>query len=171
MRQQFGMNQKMQQRMIMTPMLQQAMKILQMSTMELKDWVETEMVENPVLEENEEIPEPDKNNPSGEEALDQEGVIVDPTLEKARERHDTDLVEHIKDGEQFKDETWALYKESQEYSDSGEADWGNRQNSDADQEKETSSRPPLPGHPAWPNIWNGSFCWWLKTSRKRRSGN
>ncbi|HXL73480.1 MAG TPA: RNA polymerase factor sigma-54, partial [bacterium] len=136
MRQQFGMNQKMQQRMIMTPMLQQAMKILQMSTMELKDWVEKEMVENPVLEENEENAAPDKNNPAeGESPLDQEGTIVDPTLEKARERHDTDLVEHIKDGERFKDDTWALYKESQEYSDSGEADWGNRQNSDADQEK------------------------------------
>src|SRR2546425_597420 len=42
MRQQFGMNQKMQQRMIMTPMLQQAMKILQLSTLELKEWVEKE---------------------------------------------------------------------------------------------------------------------------------
>jgi RNA polymerase sigma-54 factor len=115
MRQQFGMNQKMQQRMIMTPMLQQAMKILQMSTMELKDWVEKEMVENPVLEENEENAAPDKNNPAESESpLDQEGTIVDPTLEKARERHDTDLVEHIKDGERFKDDTWALYKESQE---------------------------------------------------------
>ena len=41
MRQQFGMNQKMQQRMVMTPMLQQAMKILQLSTLELKEFVET----------------------------------------------------------------------------------------------------------------------------------
>src|SRR6202789_2910315 len=135
MKQQFGMNQKMQQRMVMTPMLQQAMKILQMSTMELKDWVEKEMVENPVLEENEDVVAPYKDSPGGEESLDQEGVVVDPTLEKAKERHDTDLVEHIKEGESFKEDTWEVYKESQEYSDSGEGDWGNRQNSDADQEK------------------------------------
>jgi RNA polymerase sigma-54 factor len=136
MRQQFGMNQKMQQRMVMTPMLQQAMKILQMSTMELKDWVEKEMVENPVLEETEETPETDKKNPTEEaSASNTEEIIPDPTLEKARERHDTDLVEHIKESERFKDDAWGLYKESQEYTDSGEEEWGGNRSSDEDQEK------------------------------------
>jgi len=51
MKQEFRMGQKMQQRMVMTPMLQQAMKILQLSTLELKEWVEKEMLENPTLEE------------------------------------------------------------------------------------------------------------------------
>ncbi|HTA77140.1 MAG TPA: RNA polymerase factor sigma-54 [bacterium] len=135
MRQQFGMNQKMQQRMIMTPMLQQAMKILQMSTMELKDWVEKEMVENPVLEENEETT-PDKNTPEEDASpSNTEETVSDPTLEKAREQHDTDLVEHIKDGERFKEETWAMYQESQEYGDAGDSEYGGRQNSEADQEK------------------------------------
>ncbi len=140
MRQQFGMNQKMQQRMIMTPMLQQAMKILQLSTLELKEWVEKEMLENPVLEEDaEETPAPsDKNNPtetSDTPSLEQEETGLDPLLAKARERHQTDLVEHIKEGGSFENGAWDLYSESQEYSDSGEAEWGGRERSGAEQEK------------------------------------
>lgn len=134
MRQQFGMNQKMQQRMIMTPMLQQAMKILQMSTMELKDWVEKEMVENPVLEEDEETAPADKNSSSEEiNGAESEELIPDPSIEKARERHDADLVERIKDGDKFKEGNWEQYQEAEEYGDGGE--WGGSQSSGDEQEK------------------------------------
>src|SRR5271156_4895763 len=109
MRQQFGMNQKMQQRMVMTPMLQQAMKILQLSTLELKDWVEKEMLENPVLEEeNEEAPaeETDKTSPTEPaQAPPNEHENPDPDLElieRAKERHQNDLVETMKEGDRFK---------------------------------------------------------------------
>src|SRR5258708_11273934 len=117
MKQQFGMNQRMQQRMIMTPMLQQAMKILQLSTLELKEFVEKEMLENPVLEEdNEDSTVPtDKNTLSDESnspSTDQEGIPEDPLFEKTRQRHETDLVEHIKEAEQLKGETWHVYHES-----------------------------------------------------------
>jgi RNA polymerase sigma-54 factor len=112
------------------------MKILQMSTMELKDWVDKEMVENPVLEEDEETTPADKNTPAEEtNNAETEENIPDPMFEKARERHDTDLVERIKDGDKFKEETWALYQESQEYGDGGGNEWGGRQSSGDEQEK------------------------------------
>ena len=43
-----------EQRLVMTPMLQQAIKLLQMSRLELVDMVKQEMLENPVLDELEE---------------------------------------------------------------------------------------------------------------------
>src|SRR5271154_6964275 len=103
MRQNFGMNQKMQQRMVMTPMLKKAMKILQLSTLELKEWVEKEMLENPVLEEEneEDLPPSDKDAPtetSDAPSAEQEETGLDPLLEKARQRQDADLVEHLKEG-------------------------------------------------------------------------
>jgi DNA-directed RNA polymerase specialized sigma54-like protein len=100
MRQQFGMNQKMQQRMIMTPMLQQAMKILQLSTLELKEWVDKEMLENPTLEEeNDETPVEAADKTALSEPLDappteQPKPDADKLLELARDRHQTDLVEY-----------------------------------------------------------------------------
>jgi RNA polymerase sigma-54 factor len=47
----------MSQRLVMTPMLQQAIKLLQMSRMELVDLVKQELLENPVLDEIEETEE------------------------------------------------------------------------------------------------------------------
>jgi RNA polymerase sigma-54 factor len=47
-------NLNMSQRLVMTPMLQQAIKLLQMSRLELVDMVKQEMLENPVLDELEE---------------------------------------------------------------------------------------------------------------------
>ena len=141
MRQQFGMNQKMQQRMIMTPMLQQAMKILQLSTLELKEWVEKEIEENPVLEEeNEEAPAEtaDKASPpeTASASLDEQShPDSDKLLELAKERHQTDLVEHMKEGDRFDSETWNLYRESEEYGEAGEGSYGGRESTDADQEK------------------------------------
>src|SRR5213593_2035939 len=42
---------RMSQRLIMTPSLQQAIKLLQMSKLELVDEIQQELTENPVLEE------------------------------------------------------------------------------------------------------------------------
>ena len=140
MRQQFGMNQRMQQRMVMTPMLQQAMKILQLSTLELKEWVEKEMLENPVLEEeNEETPAEtsDKTSPT-EPAEAPAGEIENPDLdllEKAKQRHQTDLVETMREGDRFKEDAWNLYKEAEGYDGAPEGEWGGRESSEAEQEK------------------------------------
>jgi RNA polymerase sigma-54 factor len=58
---------RMSQRLIMTPSLQQAIKLLQMSKLELVEEIQQELVENPVLEEAlEEGPGPDR--PEGEQA-------------------------------------------------------------------------------------------------------
>ncbi|MCZ6832257.1 MAG: RNA polymerase sigma-54 factor, partial [Acidobacteria bacterium] len=43
---------KLSQRLIMTPALQQAIKLLQMSTLELREEIATELQENPALEES-----------------------------------------------------------------------------------------------------------------------
>jgi RNA polymerase sigma-54 factor len=127
--------------MVMTPMLQQAMKILQLSTLELKEWVDKEMLENPVLEE--EIEDPvsadtaDKTSPlvsssaaSEEQAVSESQLLLD----RARQRHETDLVEHLKEGGRFENDTWALYSEAAEYGDA-EGEWGGRESSGEAQEK------------------------------------
>src|SRR5690606_4598482 len=43
---------KMTQQLVMTPQLQQAIKLLQLSRIELAETVQTELLENPVLEEH-----------------------------------------------------------------------------------------------------------------------
>lgn len=54
------LNLKLSQRLVMTPSLQQAIKLLQMSKLELQDVLTQEIVENPLLEEEEEqAPEPE----------------------------------------------------------------------------------------------------------------
>ncbi len=46
----YQLNLKQEQKLVMTPKLQQAIKILQLSILELNDYVEEEMIENPLLE-------------------------------------------------------------------------------------------------------------------------
>src|SRR5262252_2824454 len=46
---------KLSQQLVMTPQLQQAIKLLQLSRMELVDMVRDEMLENPVLEDSGEL--------------------------------------------------------------------------------------------------------------------
>jgi RNA polymerase sigma-54 factor len=46
-----GLHLRQQQKLVMTPMLQQALKILQLNSLELQDLVQQEVAENPLLEE------------------------------------------------------------------------------------------------------------------------
>src|SRR5262245_57384141 len=58
------LNLRMSQRLIMTPSLQQAIKLLQMSKLELVEEIQQELTENPVLEEAaEEAPAPEVREP------------------------------------------------------------------------------------------------------------
>jgi len=66
---------KLTQQLVMTPQLQQAIKLLQLSRMEMLEAVQQEMIENPVLEESQEADSPDDIN--GIDALD-EGEMVSP---------------------------------------------------------------------------------------------
>jgi RNA polymerase sigma-54 factor len=51
------LNLKQQQNLVMTPQMQQAVKLLQMSNIELQAYLEEEMVQNPLLEKQETEPE------------------------------------------------------------------------------------------------------------------
>ena len=46
------------QSLVMTPQLQQAIKLLQLSNLELSDYVEQELEQNPLLERDDSDPEP-----------------------------------------------------------------------------------------------------------------
>lgn len=68
---------RLSQQLVMTPQLQQAIKLLQLNRMELMEVVNQELVENPVLEELSEIPDgeatPESENFTEDGGLDAEG--------------------------------------------------------------------------------------------------
>ncbi len=91
---------KLSQQLVMTPQLQQAIKLLQLSRMELMDVVRTELEENPVLEEGQEIT--DEKNPAEEE---QDAEIA---AEQAQ-----DAVKEVEgDRNDMSDIDWRTYLES-----------------------------------------------------------
>jgi len=74
---------KLAQKLVMTPSLQQAIKLLQMTRMELDTLLTQELVENPVLEESTEIEE--------EEApREEEGKEKEPEKEEAANGEEID---------------------------------------------------------------------------------
>src|SRR5438552_765760 len=68
------------QRVVMTPLLQQAIQLLQLSTLELQEVVQKELLENPLLEELPETPE-SQEAPDSREAP----VEPDPRVSQAAE--------------------------------------------------------------------------------------
>src|SRR3954464_15264888 len=77
---------RLSQQLVMTPQLQQAIKLLQLNRMELAEVVNQEMMENPILEELTDTPEgenaaqestsnPDTPNPEAEQIRDEEAFI------------------------------------------------------------------------------------------------
>jgi RNA polymerase sigma-54 factor len=93
---------RLSQSLVITPQLQQAIKLLQLSRMELQDMVQKELVDNPVLEETPES-EPESENP--------ESSVSSPPNE--HETHDPAVPEvGQKDGElnkEPKDFDWENY--------------------------------------------------------------
>ena len=64
---------KLGQNLVMTPQLQQAIKLLQLNHMELADLITQELTENPVLEEiNEDTPQDNVDTAAGDETFDPE---------------------------------------------------------------------------------------------------
>jgi RNA polymerase sigma-54 factor len=59
---------QLQQKLVMTPSLQQAIKLLQMTRMELENVLTQELVENPVLEETTEDPQEEDERPRDDES-------------------------------------------------------------------------------------------------------
>lgn len=89
---------KLSQQLVMTPQLQQAIKLLQLSRMELMDVVRAELEENPVLEEGLETPE--------------EKTDAEETASSADESSSTELGEVKGDNEGVSDIDWRTYLES-----------------------------------------------------------
>jgi RNA polymerase sigma-54 factor len=77
----FQLRTSMQQRLVMTPKLQQALKLLQVPTMELEQILKQEMMQNPMLEEfepEEEELEPSENGVDNEEETKAESETGEP---------------------------------------------------------------------------------------------
>ena len=72
---------RLSQQLVMTPQLQQAIKLLQLNRMELQEVVTAEMMENPILEELSETPEGENATPA-ESGSD---VVADPESEQLRD--------------------------------------------------------------------------------------
>lgn len=91
---------KLSQQLVMTPQLQQAIKLLQLSRMELMDVVRSELEENPILEEGQDVPE--------EKTLAEEEQAAVTAAEQAQE-----VVKEV-DGDRdgMADIDWKTYLES-----------------------------------------------------------
>ncbi len=94
---------RLSQQLVMTPQLQQAIKLLQMSRMELVELVQEELLENPVLEDTLE----------GGDVREVASGAVDesPTIDKQIERDDKQLTESA-DKEKKEDIDWERYLEN-----------------------------------------------------------
>jgi RNA polymerase sigma-54 factor len=79
------------QTLVMTPQLQQAIKLLQLTNLELADYVETELEKNPLLEREEQHGEPDHAREEAPGAGDSESAALDKTLGKEDFGTATDL--------------------------------------------------------------------------------
>lgn len=99
---------KLSQQLVMTPQLQQAIKLLQLSRLELQDLVRQELEENPVLDESPELEEPKEIDTL--EVAEQEVVP----------QEDGEPFKEVKAGEEtLQDVDWATYLDGYHYS-SGE---------------------------------------------------
>jgi RNA polymerase sigma-54 factor len=94
---------RLSQQLVMTPQLQQAIKLLQMSRMELAELVQEELLENPVLEDTLE----------GGDAREVASGTVDesPTIDKQIERDDKQLTDSA-DKDKKEDIDWERYLEN-----------------------------------------------------------
>jgi RNA polymerase sigma-54 factor len=82
------LNLRLSQRLVMTPSLQQAIKLLQMSRLELQEVLTQEVVENPVLEEQDEIVEPEAAAESARQTEDAPAP-PDPATPPAEKERDS----------------------------------------------------------------------------------
>jgi RNA polymerase sigma-54 factor len=90
------LNLRLSQKLIMTPSLQQAIRMLQMTKLELQEEVTQELTENPLLEESQD-PAAEAERADGEEAPSQAAESTDgdaPPAEDDRERDSFDEIDY-----------------------------------------------------------------------------
>jgi RNA polymerase sigma-54 factor len=102
------LNLRLSQRLVMTPSLQQAIKLLQMSRLELQEVLTQEVVENPVLEEQEETSETERV----EAARDSEDAVAPAEAPAAAEK-ERDSFEEIDFNSYFEDYLDSAYNPRQ----------------------------------------------------------
>jgi RNA polymerase sigma-54 factor len=102
------LNLRLSQRLVMTPSLQQAIKLLQMSRLELQEVLTQEVVENPVLEEQEEVSDAERMDAARDNEDAGPKAEVAPAQEKER-----DSFEEIDFNSYFEDYLDAAYNPRQ----------------------------------------------------------
>src|SRR5262249_21982583 len=103
------LNLRLSQRLVMTPSLQQAIKLLQMSRLELQEVLNQEMVENPILEEQEEMAEAERT----EATRETEEAPAPAEAAPAAEEKDRDSFEEIDFNSYFEDYLDSAYNPRQ----------------------------------------------------------
>ena len=103
------LNLRLSQRLVMTPSLQQAIKLLQMSRLELQEVLTQEVVENPVLEEQDEVVE----NETAAEADRQNEEAPPVEAAAAGEEKERDSFEEIDFNSYFEDYLDSAYNPRQ----------------------------------------------------------
>src|SRR5262245_58589570 len=103
------LQQRLSQQLVMTPQLQQAIKLLQLSRLELIDMVREEMMENPILEDQaENTAEADK----AAAALETPSIDQLAAIEERRENSPQNPEEQRAASETQQEEYWERFLES-----------------------------------------------------------
>ena len=84
---------KLSQKLIMTPQLQQAIKLLQLSRLELVQSISQELVENPVLEELSQESSDETSEAEGESTSDSDASAVGESVPESNEREQGETAE------------------------------------------------------------------------------
>jgi RNA polymerase sigma-54 factor len=107
---------KMTQQLVMTPQLQQAIKLLQLSRMELLEQVREEIEQNPLLEQPEETVDQEWEKSPGEASLEAANLEVPPGFEAAPSENAVE----VKVGNENPPEIdWEAYLNSTQFSEQG----------------------------------------------------
>jgi RNA polymerase sigma-54 factor len=105
------LNLRLSQRLVMTPSLQQAIKLLQMSRLELQEVLNQEIVENPILEDQEEMAETER--PDTEASRETEEAPAAAEAAPAAEEKERDSFEEIDFNSYFEDYLDSAYNPRQ----------------------------------------------------------
>jgi RNA polymerase sigma-54 factor len=105
---------RMSQQLVMTPQLQQAIKLLQLSRMELQDLVRGELLENPLLDDSQELGGGAEDHVSAVEM--QDSIEMNSNQEMGSERVDHQAQAELKVDDSPKDNfDWEAYLENNSY--------------------------------------------------------
>lgn len=153
------LSQKLSQSLIMTPQLQQAIKLLQLGRVEYLEVLEKEMMENPMLEDGREEGAT-AESPAAELPRDAESLIENvsekPAAESGAERELLDLEEKAA-ARRDEDAEWVSYYDL--YADSTGSSFGPVRRGDFDDE-----RPSLESSISKPEGLTSHLLWQLRTS-------